>query len=239
MQEQQPSFLINPSIKADIIQIGEEKTPIIIIDDLAVDNKDVINYACTASKFTNDLATFYPGIRSPLPQPYVITILQAVYRGICQVYRVPIALKLIPLNQSYSLLTKAQSQLHLLQCMPHFDTSKAYHFAVLHYLNSGSHGNTGFFRHIPTGYERISESRSEHYVNSAKAFIAENGDPMQKYVTCSDKHYELYHEVEYKPNRLIIYPGNLLHSTIVDIDTDIDSDPKSGRLTANMFIDFQ
>jgi hypothetical protein len=239
MQEQQPSFLINPNIKAEIIQIGEEKTPIIIIDDLAVDNKDVINYACTTSKFTSDVATFYPGIRAPLPQPYVITILQAVYRGICQVYQIPIELKLIPLNQSYSLLTKAQSELHLLQCMPHFDTSKPYHFAVLHYLNSGSHGNTGFFRHIPTGYERISDSRSEHYVSSAKSFIAENGDPLPQYVTRSDKHYELYHEVEYKPNRLIIYPGNLLHSTIVDIDTDINPDPQSGRLTANMFIDFQ
>ena len=115
MQEQQPSFLINPNIKAEIIQIGEEKTPIIIIDDLAVDNKDVINYACTTSEFINDAATFYPGIRAPLPQPYVITILKAVYRGICQVYQVPIELKLIPLNQSYSLLTKAQSELHFLQ----------------------------------------------------------------------------------------------------------------------------
>ncbi len=239
MQEHEPRFLITPNIKAEIIQIGTEKTPIIIIDDLAVDNADVIDYACSKSNFSNDVSTFYPGMRAPLPQPYVITVLQAVYRGICQVYQVPIELKLVPLNQSYSLLTKTEDELHFLQCMPHFDTSKPYHFAVLHYLNPGEHGNTGFFRHIPTGYERISESRSEHYVASAKEFIAKNGDPRQSYVTSSDGHYELYHEVEYKPNRLVIYPGNLLHSTIVCIDTDIDPEPETGRLTANMFIDFQ
>ncbi|MFT6898507.1 MAG: hypothetical protein ACJA13_002928 [Paraglaciecola sp.] len=239
MQEQEPSFLINPNIKAEIIHIGIEQTPIIIIDDLAVDNKDVINYACTTSKFADDLATFYPGVRAPLPQPYVITVLQAVYLGICNVYKVPIELNLVPLNHSYSLLTNSEKELHFLQRMPHFDTSKPYHFAVLHYLNSGSHGNTGFFRHIPTGYERITDSRSDHYANSAKAFLVENGEPIQKYVTRSDKHYELYHEVEYKPNRLVIYPGNLLHSTIVIPETDLSGDPKTGRLTANMFIDFQ
>jgi hypothetical protein len=238
MQEKQPSFLINPNIKVEIIPIGIEQTPVIIIDDLAIDNTDVINFACTASKFSNDQVTFYPGIRAPLPQPYVIAVLQAVYRGICQVYQIPLELNLEPLDQSYSLLTKQESELHFLQCMPHFDTSNPYHFAVLHYLNPGSHGNTGFFRHIPTGYERIGDSRSDHYINSAKAFIEENGQPLKNYVTRSDKHYELYYEVEYKPNRLVIYPGNILHSTIVNTETDIDSSPYTGRLTANMFIDF-
>jgi hypothetical protein len=236
---QEPSFLISPNIKAEIIQIGTEQTPIIIIDDIAVDNTDVINYACTTSKFSDDTATFYPGKRAPLPQPYVVTILQAVYQGICQVYQVPIELNLVPLDHNYSLLTKTEVELKLLQRMPHFDTSEPYHFAVLHYLNPAPHGNTGFFRHIPTGYERIQEDRIDQYINSAKKYVAKNGDPIQNYVTCSDKHYELYHEVEYKPNRLVIYPGNLLHSTIVKTQTDIDSSPFTGRLTANMFIDFQ
>ncbi|MFT6991089.1 MAG: hypothetical protein ACJASL_003076 [Paraglaciecola sp.] len=236
---QQPSFLINPNIKAEIIQIGTEQTPIIIIDDIAVDTTDVVNYACTASKFADDSATFYPGKRAPLPQPYVITILQAVYRGICQVYGIPIELNLVPLDNNFSLLTKTVSELKLLQRIPHFDTSKPYHFAVLHYLNSAPHGNTGFFRHIPTGYERIHDDRVDQYINSAKEYVAKNGDPTQEYVTRSDKHYELHHEVEYKPNRLVIYPGNLLHSTIVNLQTDIDKSPYTGRLTANMFIDFQ
>lgn len=239
MQNKEPQFRVNPNINVQIIPIGNEKTPIIVIDDFAVDNKDVIDHACTKSKFSDDLDTFYPGIRAPLPQPYVITVLQSVYLGMCEVYKIPIELNLVPLNHSYSLLTNDEKDLHFLQRMPHFDTSKPYHFAVLHYLNPGSHGNTGFFRHLPTGYERINDNRAEHYVDSAKAFIAKNGEPLPKYLVSSNEHYELYHEVEYKQNRLVIYPGNLLHSTIVCIDTDIDPNPASGRLTANMFVDFQ
>jgi hypothetical protein len=49
----------------------------------------------------------------------------------------------------------------------------------------------------------------------------------------------LYHQIEYRPNRLVIYPGNLLHSTIVNPQTDIDANPSSGRLTTNIFINFQ
>jgi hypothetical protein len=233
------SFLVNSDFKVQVIKIGKEQTPVIIIDDFAVDTADVTAYACHTSKLIDDTVTFYPGIRAPLPEPYVITVLQAVYKGICQVYQIPIELNLVPLNQSFSLLTKAESELHYLQRMPHFDTSKPYHFAVLHYLNAGSHGNTGFFRHLPTGYERIGDSRIDSYADSAKNFIARNGEPKQHYFTESDMHFELYYEVEYKPNRLVIYPGNLLHSTIVCLETDIDANPQTGRLTANMFIDFQ
>lgn len=236
---QESSFQINPDIKAQIVQIGIERTPVIIIDDIAIDNTDIINYACLTSQFSDDTESFYPGIRSPLPKDYVITILQAVYRGICQVYQIPIELNLVPLDHSFSMLTKTANELAFLQRIPHIDTNKPYHFAVLHYLNPGSHGNTGFFRHIPTGYERITESRNEHYENAVDTYLAENGEPAQHFVTRSDKHYELYYEVEYKPNRLVIYPGNLLHSIVVCTKTDIDSNPKTGRLTANMFIDFQ
>jgi hypothetical protein len=236
---QETSILVNRNIKPKIIKIGAEQTPVIIIDDFAMDNTEIIHYACSIAEFADDEATYYPGIRSPLPQNYVITALQAVYRGICEVYKVPLQLNLVPLDQNYSLLTTPESELKFLQLMPHFDTSKSYHFAVLHYLNPNSHGGTGFFRHIPTGYERISDDRIDHYISSAKAFVAKQGQPKQQYVTGSDQHFELYQQIEYKPNRLLIYPGNLLHSTIVNTEKDIDASPVSGRLTANIFIDFQ
>jgi hypothetical protein len=235
----EPSFLIKPNIKAEIIKIGNEQTPVIIIDNFAVDNTDLINYAINTSQFSDGQTNSYPGLRAPLPNTYVITLLRAVHGGICQVYQVPSELKLVPLTHNYSLLTMAEGELKLGQRMPHFDNTKPYHFAVLHYLNSATHGNTGFFRHIPTGYEKIRDYRVEHYFDSVEAFVAKNGEPTQNYVTRSDSHFELYHEVEYKPNRLVIYPGNLLHSTIVNTKADINNSPTSGRLTANIFIDFQ
>ena len=49
---------------------------------------------------------------------------------------------------------------------------------------------------------------------------------------------ELIGEVEYRPNRMVIYPGNLLHSGLIQPDRDINDDPASGRLTANLFLYF-
>ena len=46
-------------------------------------------------------------------------------------------------------------------------------------------------------------------------------------------------KIEYKPNRLIVFSGQLLHSTLIDLKTDIDNNPEGGRLTANMFISFK
>ena len=49
---------------------------------------------------------------------------------------------------------------------------------------------------------------------------------------------ELYHRIDYRPNRLVVYPGCLLHSGLVNPVIDVDSNPRTGRLTANIFVDF-
>ena len=65
-----------------------------------------------------------------------------------------------------------------------------------------------------------------------------HGLPAAGYITSSTDHYEIIDEFEYRTNRLVIYPGNLLHSGLVRPDRDINPDPSRGRLTANLFIDF-
>ncbi len=63
--------------------------------------------------------------------------------------------------------------------------------------------------------------------------------PAQKYNDTSDEHFELIAEVEHRPNRLVAYPGNLLHSGLIRPDVDITPDPATGRLTANLFFHFK
>ena len=65
-----------------------------------------------------------------------------------------------------------------------------------------------------------------------------HGLPPAKYIDASTDHYEIIHEIEYRPNRLVMYPGNLLHSGLVKPERDLGWDPATGRLTANLFIDF-
>jgi hypothetical protein len=231
------NFQVNPASKAQIIYLGLERTPVIIIDDFASDVSG-LKHIASESEFKLDPHSFYPGIRAVLSKDYVISSLQAVYQFIYQLYQIPQHLKLKPQKGFFSLISTPESQLDPLQCMPHFDTPDPYYFAVLHYLNDAPHGSTGFFRHKPTGFERITTARQADYFQSAQQFIDTHGAPAQRYQLHSNEHYELYQQIPYQANRLIIYPGNLLHSTLVDLSTDIDSSPASGRLTANIFIDF-
>jgi hypothetical protein len=52
----------------------------------------------------------------------------------------------------------------------------------------------------------------------------------------SDAHYEKIFQVEGRFNRLVIYQGCLLHSGYFSPNFNYSSDPQTGRLTANIFI---
>ena len=66
---------VNRSVKPDIRLIGEEKTPIIVLDDFAEDLDEIRNYACgSAFKTVRRQESFYPGVRVPLPKQYVVDV---------------------------------------------------------------------------------------------------------------------------------------------------------------------
>ena len=138
----------------------------------------------------------------------------------------------------FSLVTLKPEQLQPLQRLPHMDNRGPWYFASVHYLNAGDHGGTGFFRHRPTGFERITNERYESFKEAENSHFASNGPPAEKYINESDDHFELVAAVGYKPNRMAIYPGNLLHSGLIKPDRDICDDPATGRLTANLFFYF-
>ncbi|UJF20431.1 DUF6445 family protein [Shewanella sp. OMA3-2] len=226
-------------IEPQICYIGNEQTPIIIIDNFADDIAPLLSIARQQAKFIKDDSSYYPGVRAPLPNPYAIEVINQVFQLVYDVYKVPHHLRIKPQILSFSLISQSPDSLMPLQRLPHFDTPEPYYFAILHYLNDAPHGNTAFFRHKKTGYERVNEAKMDHYFESAKAFLTDHAKDTPEYFVKSDPHYDIYHQVEYKPNRLVIYPGNLLHSTLVDLNTDIDDDPSTGRLTANIFINFK
>ncbi|MEO3680808.1 DUF6445 family protein [Shewanella vesiculosa] len=219
--------------------IGQQQTPVIVIDNFAEDIAQLIAIAVNDSTFRQDKGSYYPGCRTSLPKQYVIEVLNALYKLIYEVYRIPASLRLKPQQYVYSLIDKQPETLAPLQCLPHFDATTPHYFAILHYLNDGPHGNTGFFRHNLTDLERITAENIEDYFTKAQPFLDSKTQTPASYFVASDEHYSLYHQIEYRPNRLVIYPGNLLHSTIVNPQTDIDANPSSGRLTTNIFINFQ
>lgn len=233
--------MINPNLKCELIKIGNEKTPVFIIDNFLLDPKAVIEDAIER-KFEvikNPSGPGYPGIRAPINADYANTLMRAIANIFYNILKVPKELDLIPQSGTYSLMNIPEADLDLIQCIPHYDSLEPYKYAILHYLNPGNFGGTGFYRHKPTGYENITTERKTDYFSSAQAFVDTHGSHERKYITDSTNHYELITSVDYKPNRLIIYPTTILHSAYVTNPAiDINDDPRTGRLSANLFIDF-
>lgn len=228
----------NPDATLRTPLIGDERTPVIVIDDFALDTSDVVSHARNAVAFGPESSSAYPGVRGPLPRQYVIAVLDALYNGLYRTYGIPTSLRLRPQNAVYSLVATRPADLTLSQSVPHFDSNNPYYFAVTHFLNPGQFGGTGFFRHEPTGFEKITHDRLAAYLRAGEAHVSRHGAPQAGYITCSTGHFAMYHQVDYRPNRLVAYPGSLLHSGLVE-GRDIDEDPGSGRLTANIFVEFQ
>jgi len=234
---QEATIQVNPHSSLKVFSIGEERTLVIIIDDFALDTADVIDHACHLASFGAD-GTGYPGVRAPLTRRHVVAELDAMYPLLRKVYSVPENLAMRPVNTAYSLVSTPERELKVNQCLPHYDSNRPYYFAITHYLGSGNFGGTGLYRHKPTGFETLMGARLELYTEARDAFLAEHGHPPQRYFRESDEQYELFDRIEYRPNRLVAYPGYLLHSGLVVPARDIDPDPRTGRLTSNVFVDF-
>ncbi len=229
---------LNPELKTEIRIVGNERIPVVIIDDPIVSPDALIDYAATRAEFSEEGIQGYPGIRANLPPEYAETLLPELRKLIADIYKPPPAFEFHLIHQLFSLVSQSPEQLQMLQRVPHFDNRSPYYFATVHYLSPEPHAGTGIFRHRPTGFERVPEERYPYFVRAAEAHIASHGPPAAKYINGSDDHFELIAELEYRPNRLVMYPGNVLHSGLIDPDRDISADPRAGRLTANLFLFF-
>lgn len=218
--------------------IGNEQTPIIIIDDYIEQPQALINYANTQCNFSHDNQTQYPGIRAKLEKSLVVDYLQPLIKGLYSVYKIDNRLKPIPKDNYFSLITTPESRLTKVQTMPHFDTNDPNLIAIIHYIGNGEHGGIGFFRHKETGYELIDHQHREKYLLMSQKKLSTSFSDTH-YCTEKNADFECYKSIKYKPNRLIVFPGYLLHSSLVNPESDINSDPLTGRLTANMFVQFK
>lgn len=231
-------FEINRNCKLGIRPVGHGRTPVIVIDDFAVSTGPLREYACSDAAYGPDATSLYPGVRAGLPREYVRGVLDQVFPLLYQVYGVPENLGMKPVNAVFSVISTPEAELEPRQCAPHFDSTRPFYLALLHYLNPGPHCDTGLFRHRETGLERVTAESVESYIAAREAWRERNGPQPPRYIKGSDEQFELYDRIEYRPNRLAVYPGGLLHSGLVDPAADIDADPRSGRLTANIFVDF-
>lgn len=139
------------------------------------------------------------------------------------------------LEASFSIVSTSPSALTPPQRAPHFDTTEQRHLALLHYLRVPASSGTAFYRQRSTGIERVTEDNLATFVRAAQAeaalLRAHSG-----YIHGSDDFFEQIGAVEALPDRLVIYQGSLLHSGIIPLGMRFSTDPREGRLTANLFV---
>jgi hypothetical protein len=120
-----------------------------------------------------------------------------------------------------------------IQRIPHFDSSNANQWAVLHYSCDAQFGGTGFFKHKRSGYERISPANQKSYFRMLEDDASISGVPDAAYLKGTNNLFEMLFKVDTKPNRVVIYPSNLLHSGLIQQWRLVES--SQDRLTANTF----
>ena len=217
--------------------LGATKAPLLIIDN-GSSQLDKIKKTAINSDFCVDQANNYPGIRAPIDRETVIAYIKPLLPFLYKVFKIPEQLTPHPIDNYYSLITTDEQDLTPSQTIPHFDTNNRYYIAMIHYLNDGDFGGTGFFKHKATGYEFVDQARRKPFLRSVERYLTDNINKPMQYCNARHPAFELHHSAEYKANRMLIFQGFMLHSTLVNTQRGICSSPQKGRLTANLFIDF-
>lgn len=225
-----------PNIQS--VRVGEHQ--LVFIDDFLVNPQALLD-AAAHSPFEPYSGVSerkgYPGIRAEAPADYSQNLCALLDPLIRLNFGVPEALPLRKSICAFSLTTTAPDMLGPLQRVPHFDASTPHHMAVLLYLCDARHGGTGFYRHKATGLQQITADNCEHYLDVHYEEL-NSRPPPARYFEQSDEHFELLGIMPARFNRLVIYPGSLLHSACINPELSISADPRSGRLTLNSFFDF-
>lgn len=233
-------MMINENLTMQTLSVGNEKNKVIYFDDFLVEPSRLVEFA-SGAVFSPYAAAAqrkgYPGVRTPAPADFANQFKITVGKIIKSEFGIPAETKITALQNAMCLMTVPEIELGPLQRIPHFDASNPYFFATLLYLCGEGHGGTGFYRHNSTGYESITPERCDPYLDASYEELNRK-KPERRYFSESDEFFTKVGFIPAQFNRLVIYPGCLLHSANILSDISINPDPKTGRLTANNFFSF-
>jgi hypothetical protein len=225
-------------VRPELRRIGNEQSPVVVIDEFTGKLGEVLGIAEALAPFPLLKNNYYPGLRR-LIEPadgaandYVEQTCLDAGPFIAGAFDVE-GFSLI--EASFSMVTTAPSDLSHPQRAPHFDSTDPKHYALLHYLRVPAGSGTAFYRQRSTGIERVTEANIARFVTTAereaRLLPTDSG-----YISGSDQFFEQISSVEAVPDRLLIYQGGLLHSGIIPPGMSFSTDPREGRLTANLFV---
>ena len=229
--------MLEERLKPQLLRVGKSESPVVVIDDFSGGLERILGIANALYPYPPH-TNYYPGVRRVITRAdeqanaFVEETCERAAPFIGGAFDID---RFDLLEASFSMVTTPPSKLTTPQRAPHFDTTDQKHLAILHYLHVPPGSGTAFYRQRSTGIERVTESRLDLFVRTAKRdaakLPADSG-----YINGSDDFFEQIAAIEAIPDRLIIYQGSLLHSGIIPEGMTFSADPREGRLTANLFV---
>lgn len=225
-------------MKAEIHEIGHSRSHVVVIDDFLDDAPAVVEAAARLAPFPMENGTAYPGLRRQLSpgdpvSAYVLKALQLASPYIREGFG---AASFAVTEASFSMVTTRPEALRGVQRVPHIDSDDQTLLAILHHLHDIPHTGTSFYRHVATGMERADPSSSISLREHLRAEAARIETEATGFAGESNAAFEKIFTVEGRFNRLVIYQGCLLHSGVIPPEFSYSADPRTGRLTANIFV---
>lgn len=216
----------------DLTYFGDENSPVLIIDNFVQSPNDVVAHA--ALQDFQPLARYYPGVRAAAPIQYLQPVLPALSEALVTIFGLT---RGVTVQECFfSLVTTPPEQLVPMQRHPHIDGGDDGKIAILHYLCGPEHGGTAFYRQRRTGFETVPNERFAAYKTALETDVQTYGLPPKDYFYESDEKFEKIFDVPAQYNRTIIYRSINLHSVNVGPNPTFSREPKTGRLTTNIFI---
>jgi len=233
------AFDLNPQLSVAVGQVGPEREPVLIVEDVLREPQALVEYAAREVTFAPAWTEHggYPGLRAPAPLNYVQALAQALAPTLMQAYGLR-DVTLARADCNLSLVTLPPEQLTPLQRIPHIDTVDPLRFALLHYLCPPGSGGTAFYRHRATGLQTIAAEQEAAYLVTRDREL-ETVPPAPGYLVGDSPAYERTALVEDRFNRLVVYRSRHMHCAQIPKGFGFSADPRTGRLTANVFISFQ
>lgn len=228
---------LHPGFRCEVVHVGNERLPVIVIDNFLREAARLVEFAQTRSEFRPLEGTLYPGVRAPMPQAYGLAINEYLRETICAVFGLGTA-KIVSEHCDFALVTTPPEDLLSVQRCPHFDGTGISFIAGVHYLCAPEHGGTSFYRHRRTGFESIGEARRTIYAAALENDFATFGVPPAQYANGDSDLFERTASFDAVFNRLLLYRGVILHSGNIAPGFRLDGNPRTGRLTANSFLQF-
>ena len=226
-------FRDDPSIQ----RIALGGTCVCVVDDaLLAPQRWVDDAAAHARNFVEAPHNAFPGLELRMPDAVSVRIGEYFDRHLRGLYGIRRCLRQ---HAKLALVTRPPECLQPYQTIPHVDAlasapGECAMAAVLYLFDDPALGGTSFYR-PRVDAAHLAQLVADAGTLEAEAFAARHG-VARAYPGDGGAWFERVLTVPARWNRLVVYPGTVLHSGAIDAPQRLQADPRHGRLTLNAFL---